>query len=386
MDKVRFGIIGLGNMGSSHLRSIVAKKVHRAEVKAVCDIKDERLEWARGILGDGAKYYNDASELIRSGSVDAVIVATPHYFHPVYAIQAMENGLHVIVEKPAGVYTKQVEEMNRAAQENEGLVFGIMFNQRTNPIYMKARELVRSGEVGEIKRINWIITDWYRPQAYYNSSDWRATWKGEGGGVLMNQSPHQLDLLQWICGMPKRVRAFCAEGKYHDIEVEDDVTAYMEYDNGATAVFITSTGDTPGSNRLEIQGEKGRIVIENGKLDFWSLKVGEREFCKTSKRSFAVPETWKCDIPLSDKNPQHAGVFNDFVNAILDGTKLLAEGREGIHSVELANAMYLSSWTDDFVDIPVDEDKYYELLQEKIKNSSFEKVVEEQIADTEGTY
>ncbi|MFA6737005.1 MAG: Gfo/Idh/MocA family oxidoreductase [Saccharofermentanales bacterium] len=385
-DTVRFGIIGLGNMGSAHFRSFLERKIPRGEVKAVCDIKENRLDWAKEKMGDNVACFSDAGELISSGLVDAVLIATPHYFHPVYAVEALKAGLHVLVEKPAGVYTKQVMVMNAEAQKRPELVFGIMLNQRTNPVYKKAHDLVKAGELGEIKRVNWIITGWYRTQAYYDSGEWRATWAGEGGGVLMNQSPHQLDLLQWICGMPRRVRAFCYEGKFHDIEVEDDVTTFLEYENGASGVFVTSTGDTPGTNRLEILGDRGKIIVDDGRLEFWSLKESEREFCRRSTDGFAVPETWKCDVPVVGDDLQHVGIFNDFVNAVLDGTDLIADGREGIRSVELANAMYMSSWTGDFVSIPVDSEKYYDMLQDKIKNSSYKKNVNEQVADLEGTF
>lgn len=385
-DTVRFGIIGLGNMGSAHFRSFLERKIPRGEVKAVCDIKENRLDWAKEKMGDNVACFSDAGELISSGLVDAVLIATPHYFHPVYAVEALKAGLHVLVEKPAGVYTKQVMVMNAEAQKRPELVFGIMLNQRTNPVYKKTHDLVKAGELGEIKRVNWIITGWYRTQAYYDSGEWRATWAGEGGGVLMNQSPHQLDLLQWICGMPRRVRAFCYEGKFHDIEVEDDVTTFLEYENGASGVFVTSTGDTPGTNRLEILGDRGKIIVDDGRLEFWSLKESEREFCRRSTDGFAVPETWKCDVPVVGDDLQHVGIFNDFVNAVLDGTDLIADGREGIRSVELANAMYMSSWTGDFVSIPVDSEKYYDMLQDKIKNSSYKKNVNEQVADLEGTF
>lgn len=236
MDNVKFGIVGLGNMGQGHILNFIAGGINNASITAVCDIKQDKLDWAKEALGEGVALYDNAEEMFSSADIDAVLIATPHYLHPPMAISALNHNLHILVEKPAGVYTKQVKEMNEAAQKSEK-VFGIMFNQRTNPLYLKTRDLVSSGELGEIKRTIWIITDWYRTQKYYDSGEWRATWAGEGGGVLMNQSPHQLDLWQWICGMPVRVRAFCNIGKFHNIEVEDDVTAYVEYANGASMVL-----------------------------------------------------------------------------------------------------------------------------------------------------
>jgi len=272
------------------------------------------------------------------------------------------------VEKPAGVYTKQVREMNEVA-EKSGKVFGIMYNQRTNPVYQKVRDLIISGELGQIKRNSWVITNWYRTQSYYDSGEWRGTWDGEGGGVLLNQSPHQLDLWQWICGVPKRVRAFCHFGKYHDIEVEDDVTAYVEYENGATGTFITTTGEAPGTNRLEIAGDMGKIVVEDDKITFWRLRESEREYNKGTAKTFGMPECWKCEVPIQGTTTGHAGITANWVDAILKGTPLLAPGVEGIRGLEISNAMYLSTWLDDWVEIPVDEDLFYSKLQEMIQKS-----------------
>lgn len=367
MDKVRIGIIGLGNIGSQHLRYIHEGKVAGGELAAVCDSKPERLQWVRQTLGPAIQVYDNPEALFKSGIIDGVLIATPHYAHPEMAIQAFGHGLHVLIEKPAGVYSKQVRLMNEAALKS-GKVFGIMYNQRTNPLYQKLRNLVQSGELGQLKRTHWIITTWYRSQSYYDSGGWRATWSGEGGGVLLNQCPHQLDLWQWICGMPIRVRAFCGFGKYHAIEVEDDVTAYVEYENGATGVFVTSTGETPGTNRFEIIGDRGKAVIEEGKLSFWQLRVSERQFNREYKGGFGEPECWKCEIPITGQETGHAGITSDWVRAILKGTSLLAPGVEGINGLELSNAMYLSTWIDNWVKIPVDEELFFEKLQDKISN------------------
>jgi len=386
MNKVRIGIIGFGNMGTGHAKYLMKGEVPNAELTAVCDINPDRLKYAKNTYGEKLALFDNADSLFSSGAVDGVIIATPHYSHPPIAIKAFEKGLHVLTEKPAGVYTKQVREMNEAA-EKSGKVFGIMYNQRTNPLYQKLRDLVKSGELGSIKKTNWIITNWYRPQSYYDSGGWRATWAGEGGGVLINQDPHQLDLWQWICGMPTRVRAFCGYGKFHNIEVEDDVTAYVEYENGATGVFVTSTGDAPGTNRFEISADRGKVVVEDGKITFWRLRVSERQFNAEYKGGFGTPECWKCEIPVSGGNGrQHAGITEDWANAILRGTPLLAPGVEGINGLQISNAIHLSSWTDSWVNIPVDEDAYYELLQEKIKNSTFKKTVCEKVSDVDGTF
>jgi len=386
MDKVRVGVIGIGNMGSNHAVNLFNGEVPNAELAAVCDINPERLKWAGEKFGEKVQKFDNPQALIASGAVDAVMIATPHYDHPPLAIDALKHGLHVLIEKPAGVYTKQVREMNKVA-ENTDRVFGIMYNQRTNPLYQKMRDLVQSGELGELKRTNWIITNWYRSQSYYDSGGWRATWAGEGGGVLLNQCPHNLDLWQWICGMPVRVRAFCGYGKYHNIEVEDDVTAYVEYENGATGVFITSTADAPGTNRFEVTGDRGKLVAEDGKLTFWRLRESEREFNKRYKGGFGQPECWKCEIPLFGQETAHKGIMTNWVNAILKGTPLLAPGLEGINGLTISNAMHLSSWLDDWVELPLDEDLFYEKLQERIKNSTFKKeATGSKTLDVEGTY
>lgn len=372
MEKVRIGIIGIGSMGTSHAKQIAEGKVPNGELTAVFDINEARLEWAKQTFGDKVKRFNNVEEFFQSKAFDAVLIATTHYEHPALAIQALNHGYHTLIEKPAGVYTKAVREMNEVAEKSDK-VFAIMYNQRTNPVYQKLKDLIDSGELGEIKRSVWIITNWYRSQSYYDAGGWRATWAGEGGGVLLNQDPHQLDLWQWICGMPTRVRSFMSFGKYHNIEVEDDVTAYVEYANGATGLFVTSTGEAPGTNRFEISGDRGKIVVEDDKLTFWRLRVSEREFNREYKGGFGSPECWKCEIPTPGSNEQHIGIMKNWVDAILNGTKLIAPGVEGIKGLTISNAMHLSAWTDNWVELPLDEDLYYEKLKEKIDNSTFKK-------------
>ncbi|GMA61128.1 Gfo/Idh/MocA family oxidoreductase [Alicyclobacillus fastidiosus] len=387
MSFVRMGIVGIGNMGSAHAKYLIQNEVPEAQLTAVCDTNPEKREWIRSQSGDSVQFFDTPESLFESGSVDAVMIATPHYSHSELAIKAFRRGLHVLVEKPAGVYTKQVREMNEVAAQS-GKVFGIMFNQRTNPLYQKLRDLISSGELGDLKRTIWIITNWYRPQSYYNSGGWRATWAGEGGGVLANQDPHQLDLWQWTTNMlPKRLRAFCGFGKYHDIEVEDDVTAYVEYENGATGLFVTSTGEAPGTNRFEISGDRGKVVIEDGKLTFWRLRISERQFNKEYNGGFGQPECWKCDVPVRGVETGHKGITENWVSAILHGTPLLAPGEEGIRGLQLSNAMHLSAWLDNWVEIPLDEELYLEKLNEKIEASTFVKKSQcAKILDVRGTF
>lgn len=384
MEKVRLGIIGIGSMGTGHAGNVLKGMVPDMELTAVADIRQSRLDWARNNLPETVKVFDDGRKMIDSGSCDAVLVATPHYLHPEFVIYALEHGLHAISEKPAGVYTKQVREMNEAAERSDRS-FAIMLNQRTNCVYRKLHEMIQSGELGQLRRVNWIITDWYRNQSYYDAAGWKATWDGEGGGVLLNQCPHQLDLLQWLCGMPVKVRAFCHEGKWHDIEVEDDVTAYMEFENGATGVFVTTTADAPGTNRLELTFEMGKIVCEEGRLFFDKLSANVSDFCKTEKEGFKKPEYSRIEIETDGQNEQHIGVLKAFAGHILRGTPLVAEGTEGIRGLTLSNAMHLSSWLDRTVELPLDEELFLRELNKK-RATSRKKEDTDIVFDTTGTY
>jgi predicted dehydrogenase len=375
MNKIKLGIIGIGNMGSGHINNVLEGKCPEIEIAAVADIKPDRLQWAADNIPTAARF-DTAEAMMDSGLIDSILIAVPHYDHPKYAMAGFERGLHVMVEKPAGVYTKQVGEMNEAAKK-ANVIFGMMFNQRTDHIYRKMREL---------RRTNWIVTNWYRPQCYYDSGAWRATWSGEGGGVLLNQCPHNLDLWQWICGMPVKVKAHLHFGKWHDIEVEDDVTAYVEYANGATGTFITSTGDTPGTNRFEITLDKGKLISENGKLLMWKLEQSEPEFSKTNKKPFGSPKAEFIEVETDGKSEQHVGVLNAFAGAILHGTPLIAGGEEGINGLTISNAMHLSAWLNQEIMLPLDEDLYYNELMKRVKTSRRKENVSEIVSDTSGTY
>lgn len=368
MNKVKIGVVGIGNMGTYHSKWIAEGMIPELKLCAVCDTDPKRLEWAKINLPENVVKFSDASAMFRSQLIDAAIIATPHYQHPPLVIDAIGCGLHVMSEKPAGVYTKQVAEMNEIASKSDK-VFAIMYNQRTDHLYRKMKEIVDSEEFGQIKRTIWIVTNWYRSQSYYDSGGWRATWAGEGGGVLINQCPHNLDLLQWICGMPVRVRAFCHEGKWHAIEVEDDVTAYMEYENGATGVFITSTADAPGTNRFEVMLEGGKLVCEDGKLHIFKLDVNKREFNLVNREGFKEPAFVHSIAETDGQSSQHIEVLKSFAAAILRGHPLIADGVEGIRGLSISNAMHLSSWLDKTVSLPLDEDLFLSELKKRISTS-----------------
>ena len=373
MEKVRLGILGFGNMGTNHTKNLLAGKCPEIELTAICDYKPERIEAAKELIGNALKvtYFAEAEEMFTSGLCDAILVAVPHYDHPKFSMRAMELGLHVMCEKPAGVYTKQVLEMNEFSKKCN-VKFGLMMNQRTNCIYRKMREIIQSGEMGAIRRTNWIITNWYRPQAYYDSGDWRATWSGEGGGVLLNQCPHNLDLWQWICGMPIKVNAKLHFGKWHDIEVEDDVTAYVEYANGATGCFITSTADTPGTNRFEVTLEKGKIIAEGKSLKMWksTTDMTEPEFSATNQKPFGHMDFEEIEVETDGENLQHSGVLNAFAGAILRDEPMVANGVEGINGLTISNAMHLSAWTGKDIDLEnFDHELFYEELMKRVATS-----------------
>ena len=357
-NNIRFGIVGVGNIGSAHAATLYSGKVTGAVLAAVCDISPEvRRRCAESY--PGVAVFEDAEALFAS-DVDAVILSVPHPIHGQLAIRAFEMGKHVLTEKPMDIALSKGRQMAEAAKKS-GKLFGIMFNQRTGNLFRKAKEIVESGALGQLKRSVWIITNWYRTQAYYDSGAWRATWNGEGGGVLMNQCPHQLDLWQWICGMPLSVAAICEEGKYPNIEVEDNATIFAKFPGGADGVFITTTGEYPGTNRLEISGSLGKLVLENGTLKWWRLERDERQVCfdpaeESPKIPFAVEEF------TQEKIKGHQAILQNFTNAISFGEPLLAPGYDGLNQLALQNAAYLSAWKGCTVQLPFDEGEYDALL------------------------
>ena len=368
MMTVRVGIIGVGCMGTAHARCIAADEIKGMTLTAVCDTAKAARE-AATVFCPGIFLYERYDELIQSGVVDAVIIATPHKLHADIAVFALKHGLHVMTEKPVDITVSKARILNETAQKS-GKVFGIMFNQRTDERFSRAREILQSGQLGSLKRTVWIITNWYRTQSYYESSDWRATWDGEGGGVLINQAPHNLDLWQWICGMPVSVAAWCDEGKYHDIQVEDDATIFARFENGATGTFITTTGEYPGTNRLEIAGTLGKLVIENGVLKHWRLKEKEDEIRFSANESAPEIAIEYTEFVPEWASAAHAVILQNFANAVLKGEKLLAPGAEGINQLMITNAAYLSSWRGgQMVEIPFDEALFDKLLTEHAKES-----------------
>jgi predicted dehydrogenase len=371
MDEiVRLGIIGLGNIGKFHAEYLLDGRIDRCRLSAVCDSNPATLDKYISV-----KTFTDGLALIHSGEVDAVIIATPHFQHTTLGIAALEAGVHAMVEKPISSHKADALRLIAAHRQYPEVIFAGMFQLRTEPRYLKIQQLIQNGDLGEIVRVNWINTDWYRTEAYYASGGWRATWKGEGGGVLLNQCLHNLDTLQWLCHMPSRVCGFCQLGRFHHIEVEDNVTCYIEWPNGATGAFISSTGETPGTNRLEIAGSLGKIVLENDRLTFTRNQHDMLDFIKTATQGFTKPQTTTEEIPFENAKNPHATMVQNFVNAILDSEPLIVPGEQGIQSVELANAIVYSSLINQPIDLPLDANAWETKLNDLIANSRIQKKV-----------
>lgn len=386
MRKIKFGIVGMGNQGSHYANLLKDGKIENGVLACICDNNPVKLENAKNKFTE-IVYFSDYKEMLDSGECEAVLVETPHYQHPEIVMECLKRGLHVICDKPAGVYTKQVREMNEFSAKT-GAKFAMMFNQRTNCVYRKMKEIIENGELGQLQRMTWIITDWYRTQAYYDGGSWRATWAGEGGGVLINQCPHQIDLVQWVLGqMPKKVHGFCHYGKWHDIEVEDDVTAYFEYENGATGVFITTTGEAPGTNRFEVSGSKGKLICERDELIWYKNERDNIEVCKTSEKGFDTPKCERIVVETDGKNPQHAGIINNFANALLGLEEMFVQGVEGINGVELMNAIELSGWKNgEAVTLPINEEEYLAELNKRRATSRLKTGGDDKVADMGNTF
>jgi predicted dehydrogenase len=374
--KVRIGVIGIGNMGAAHIHDVA--ELENCELAGICDVIPERADVPARELGVPAYY--DYKDMINQTQLDGVIVATPHYDHTPISIDCLGRGINVLVEKPIAVHVKDARTMVAAYQQAKtqypGLVFSIMFMQRTYGFWRKIKAMIDEGELGRLVRTTWLITDWFRTQNYYNSGGWRATWRGEGGGVLLNQCPHNLDLYQWMVGMPKRISGFAAIGKYHDIEVEDEVTGFFEHENGMVGHFVTTTAESPGTNRLEIIGDLGKLVFEDGNLTLSRNHSSMLEFIQTSPHSFD-----RVEMDIEQVNYEHHGqpghrmLIENFADAILTGAPLIAAAPEGINSLTLSNGMMLSSFLGRPVDIPFDEDAYEARLQELAKTSRYQKKV-----------
>lgn len=365
MSKIRIGLVGCGGMGRAHLNAI--KEIEDATLVGVCDINKEQAE--RTAKDFGCQAFTDYKTFVTKDNLDAVLIATPHYYHPPIAIWAFEHDIHVLCEKPIAVHINDALSMIDAHKKHSALKFGIVFQRRLAPIWKQIKKMIDTGQTGRIMRISWIVTSWYRTQSYYNQGGWRGTWKGEGGGVLMNQCPHQLDVFQWLFGMPEQVSAICEFGKYHEVEIEDDITAIMKYSDGTTATFIATTGEFPGTNRLEIACDKGRIVVEDERTITFDRTVESiSEFTKTAQ-SWQLPEVWNATVPVRGEDPGYKGMSKNFIKAIKGEEPIAAPGEEGINSLMLANAIVYAGYKNVPVNLPLDGNEYESFLKQMIKEN-----------------
>lgn len=375
--KVKIGLIGLGNIGAgTHIKCLTS--MENVELVGVCDIVREKAD--RVAHQCHTTPYYSHTELFDKSGLEAAIIAVPHYDHTTISVDAFDRGLHVLTEKPLAVHVndakKSIAAYERAKKKNPAVVFGIMFQERTFPHYKKLKDILDSGELGKLTRVTWINTTMFRTQAYYDMGGWRATWAGEGGGILTNQCPHTLDMYQWLFGVPCRITGHASLAKYHNIEVEDEVTACFEHENGMIGHLIVSTAEFPGTNRMEIVGENGKIIYENEKIMYYKNKVSMLKFSRESSVGFGRIENRCTEIPYEEKPSGHKIVTEKFVNAILNGGgELIAHGTEGINSVAIANAIMLSSFRKTTVDDIFNGDAFEDKLKELIRTSKFVKNV-----------
>jgi len=376
-SKVKLGVVGLGGMGNSHLKYLT--KMENVELAGVCDVVKEKADQTAALYRTNAYYSH--TELFEQSGIEAVLIATPHYDHTTVSIDAFNRWIHVLCEKPIAVHVndakKTIAAYEKAKEKNPNITFAIMFQERTLPFHKKIKDILDGGELGKLIRATWINTKWFRSQLYYDSGDWRATWAGEGGGILTNQCPHNLDLYQWLFGVPARINGFAHIGKYHDIEVEDEVTGYFEHENGMVGHFIVTTAETPGSNRMEIVGENGKLVYEDEKIVFYRTRESMLKFIKQSQSRMGNVENWYTEIPVHVNAPSgHRVVTEKFIAAVQNGGgELVAHGPEGINGLSIANAIMLSSFNDQTVRLPIDGDEYERKLQELIQGSKYVKAV-----------
>lgn len=367
MQKVRIGVIGLGGMGQAHIDKI--KEIPEAELTAVSDVDSQitkKISQEQKVPG-----FSNYEKLLESSLVDAVIIATPHYFHPEIGIKAIKKGIHCLSEKPIAVSVAAADKFLQAAKKNS-VVFAIMYQKRTLPEIRLAKKLIKSGRLGKIKRTS-LIEPNYRTQAYYDSGTWRATWKDEGGGVLINQAPHGIDLFLLLGGMPNRVTAK-VRTRLHNIEVEDEACALLEYPSGAWGYYYTTTNEVPSATLMEISGDKGKLLYQDGSLKFYSVRSSIAEFTFSSKDMWASPEVVEEELELPQCETGHKEIIRNFCRSILFKEELITPGEEGIWTIEFINALILSGKKNKPVDIPVNREEYEELLEDLKKISQEKKV------------
>ena len=363
---IRFGVIGVGVMGQEHAN--VISSIPTLQLVAVTDAQSKA---GRKVAAEfGCKWFDSAEEMIRGGEVDAIVIATPHWLHGELAVAGLRAGLHVLCEKPLTVTVEQADEVLRVASGNSG-IFAVVHQKRFEPAYLYARRMLESGELGPIYRCSMIESAW-RSEAYYRSSPWRGTWKGEGGGVLLNQAPHILDRYAWLCGMPDAVDARC-DTNLHKIEVEDTASAILHHANGAHGYIHISTVEAPAISRTVISCDRGRIVIDNGKLFVTRLRDSIRERTASDTQMMGELESDTREIQLPPGENMLRVFYEDFAAAVAGTGELTCRGEDGRNAVELANAMILSSVRRQSISLPLDRAAYSQFV-EKMTNQELQTV------------
>ncbi|MEM3041144.1 MAG: Gfo/Idh/MocA family oxidoreductase [Nitrososphaerota archaeon] len=347
-EPVKFGIVGTG-VGANFCAQGLAR-ITEARIAELVAVSSQRKEHASEFVSKyGLKlWYTDYKEMLQKAPVDAVIINTPHHLHHPIAMEAMKAGKHVLVDKPMAISLREADEMIREA-ERRRVRLGVIFQSRFDPIIRKVKVATEEGEFGKLI-LGEAVVEWFRTQEYYDNSSWRGRWATEGGGALINQSIHTIDLLTWIMGPPKYLWAQI-DTVAHKIEVEDLAVAAIRFENGALGVIQGSTAVYPGlATRLEIHGTKGTAIIEGEVLKRWSV-VGEEEViaegAKEGLKSWARPEL----VPATN----HASLIKDFAQAILEAREPYVDGVEGRRSLEIIMAIYKSATSNRTVDFPVKE-------------------------------
>ena len=387
-DYVRVGLIGFGKQGSHYVRMFIEHRLFsRFRLTAIADTCPQKLQWIKDNIGSEIECFDSAEAMLSSGIIDACIITTPHPMHPEHVIMCLQHGIHVLCDKPAGVHILQVQQMNREAEKHPDLVFSIMFNQRTNCAYRKLKSIIETEEYGKVRRISWTINNWYRSRYYYDSFDWRGIWKGSFGGTIMDQCPHQVDLWQWMFGMPDKVTCRMGFGSHHDIEVEDEVSAIMEYKDGCIGTFNASTSVPNGQNTLEVNLDAANIRIRGNSVFVEKFCMPEAKWQQSPRGIYekmdVAPEV---EIPTDGKNAQHKGVIEAWINRILGKGEGSNDGKEGLASVMLSNAMYMSAFTGKTVSLPLDGQEYYNELMKKVKTSKTKPPVKDPLAPVRETF
>jgi len=354
VEALRYIVIGVAaSIFPTHRRAQEAEGVN---VVAACDIRVEAGQQRAAEIG--CAFYEDYRTMLAETRPDVAVIVTPHPLHPSMTIDCLRAGCHVLVEKPMAVDVAEADQMITEA-EKSGRILAINFQQRFRPIIERARALVAEGAIGPLVR-TLSIEPWFRTAYYYRTATWRATWKGEGGGVLLNQAPHTLDILCHLAGMPSKVWGW-TRTRYHAIEVEDTAQAMLEYPNGAPGYLTVSTVEAGVQPRVQIIGERGAIELMGDQLTVHRFSPSTREYMLTSDEMFGKPKTTSETLEF-DAGLGHQAVYHDLKAAIADGRPPRADGREAIMSLELANAIVLSSYAGGPVTLPLDRAAYGELL------------------------